>query len=75
MLSWFLPYVDMNQPRVHMCPPIKIRVGKSKMIDFLKRRNENEIGDKEWGEKRGPGQQDDSLWEIKKELRAGEKRP
>ena len=20
MLWWFLPYTDMNQPRVHMCP-------------------------------------------------------
>ena len=22
ILWWFLPYVDMNQPRVYMCPPI-----------------------------------------------------
>ena len=21
ILCWFLPYIDMNQPRVHMCPP------------------------------------------------------
>ena len=22
MLWWFLPYIDMNQPWVYMCPPI-----------------------------------------------------
>ena len=22
MLWWFLPYIDMNQPEVYMCPPI-----------------------------------------------------
>ena len=22
ILWWFLPYIDMNQPWVHMCPPI-----------------------------------------------------
>ena len=21
ILWWFLPYIDMNQPQVHMCPP------------------------------------------------------
>ena len=23
-LWWFLPYIDMNQPRVYMCPPSQI---------------------------------------------------